>query len=96
MSDPRTNHLEFPGGLAVKEPVLSLPWLWFLLWYRFDPWPGNFQMPSACCGRGPGGPEVGKKRKKKVCRTKARCWGGQARVKAEAGQVVLVQALLTH
>ena len=29
---------EFPGGLAVKDPVLSL------LWQRFDPWPGNFQV----------------------------------------------------
>ena len=27
---------EFPGGLA-----LSLLWLGSLLWYRFDPWPGN-------------------------------------------------------
>ena len=27
---------EFPGGLAVKDPVLSL------LWCGFYPWPGNF------------------------------------------------------
>ena len=32
---------EFSGGLAVKDPALSL------LWYRFDPWPGNFCTPSA-------------------------------------------------
>ena len=25
----------------VKDPVLSLQWLWLLLWRRFDPWPGN-------------------------------------------------------
>ena len=24
---------EFPGGLVVKDPALSL------LWHRFDPWP---------------------------------------------------------
>ena len=29
---------EFPGGLVVKDPALSL------LWRRFDPWPGNFHM----------------------------------------------------
>ena len=32
---------EFPGGIAVKHLVLSL------LWFRFDPWPGNFHMPEA-------------------------------------------------
>ena len=30
--------LEWPGGIAVKNPVLSL------LWHGFDPWPGNFCM----------------------------------------------------
>ena len=30
--------LEFPGGLAVKDPAL------LLLWRRFEPWPGNFCM----------------------------------------------------
>ena len=29
---------EFPGGLEVKDLILSL------LWLRFDPWPGNFCM----------------------------------------------------
>lgn len=29
---------EFPGGPVIKDPALSL------LWYRFDAWPGNFQM----------------------------------------------------
>ena len=32
---------EFPGGLVVKDPALSVRWL------RFDPWPGNFCMPQA-------------------------------------------------
>ena len=31
--------MEFPGGLAVKDPVLSL------LWLRFSPWPRNFHTP---------------------------------------------------
>ena len=31
--------VEFPGGLAVKDPALSL------LWCGFDPWPRNFYMP---------------------------------------------------
>ena len=31
---------EFPGGLAVKDLMLSL------LWCRFDPWAGNFCMPG--------------------------------------------------
>ena len=31
--------LEFPGGLAVKDPVLPL------LWWGFHPWPGNFCRP---------------------------------------------------
>ena len=29
----------------VKDLVLSLQQLGLLLWYRFDPWPGNFHMP---------------------------------------------------
>ena len=29
----------------VKDPVLSLHWLKYLLWCRFYPWPGNFHMP---------------------------------------------------
>ena len=37
----KTKILEFPGGLAIKDLVLSL------LWLRFDPWPGNFHMPWA-------------------------------------------------
>ena len=36
---------EFPGGLVVKDPKLLLLWLRSLLWYRFDPWPGNFCIP---------------------------------------------------
>ena len=38
---------EFPGGLAVKDLVLSLLWLWLLLWCMFDPWPGNFPIVLA-------------------------------------------------
>ena len=30
-----------------KDPVLSLLWLWLLLWHGFDPWPGNFCMLQA-------------------------------------------------
>ena len=40
--------LEFPCALAVKEVALSLLWFGSQLWLRFDPWPGNFQMPPAC------------------------------------------------
>ena len=31
----------------VEDPVLSLQQLRLLLWYRFDPWPGNFHMPRS-------------------------------------------------
>ena len=31
----------------VKDPVLSLQKFRLLLWGRFDPWPGNFQVPLA-------------------------------------------------
>ena len=30
----------------VKDLALSLLWLWLLLWFGFDPWPGNFHMPQ--------------------------------------------------
>ena len=33
---------ECPGGSVVKDPVLSLLWLWLLLWFGFDPWPKGF------------------------------------------------------
>ena len=38
-----TKHLnwEFPSGLEVKDPALSLLWLWSLLGHRFNPWPGE-------------------------------------------------------
>ena len=29
----------------VKDPVLSLMWLWFLLWRGFHPWPCEVHMP---------------------------------------------------
>ena len=32
----------------VKAPVLSLLWLWLLLWRGFDPWPRNFHLLQAC------------------------------------------------
>ena len=35
-------------GVQVKDPALSLLWLGWLLWYRFNPWPGNFHMPWVC------------------------------------------------
>ena len=28
----------------VRNPLLSLWWLWLQLWHRFDPWLGNFYM----------------------------------------------------
>ena len=37
----RRTFTEFPGGLVLKDPALSL------LWRRFDPWPRNFCMPQA-------------------------------------------------
>ena len=30
----------------VKDPALPLLWLWLLLWWGLDPWPGNFHMPQ--------------------------------------------------
>ena len=33
---------QFPGGLVVKDSVLSLLWLRSLLWHGLDSWPGNF------------------------------------------------------
>ena len=36
--------LEFPGGLVIKDPALSLLWLGPLLWHGFDFWPRNFCM----------------------------------------------------
>ena len=38
---------EFPGGLAFKDPALSVQHFWSLLWRGFDPWPGNFHMLQA-------------------------------------------------
>ena len=38
----------------VKDLVLSLPWLWLLLWHRFYPWHGQKQTKNTyryCCGR---------------------------------------------
>ena len=40
---------EFRSSLVaqqVKDPALSLLWLWLLPWCRFNPWPGNFFMPQ--------------------------------------------------
>ena len=36
--------MEFPGGLAVKDPAFLLLWLWSLLWLEFSAWPGNFHV----------------------------------------------------
>ena len=53
---PEQNDLgEFPGGPAVKDSALSLPWLRLLLW--LNPWPGKFLMPRT--------PPKKKKKKKK-------------------------------
>ena len=38
--------LQSPGGLAIKDLVLSLLWLMLLLWLRFSPWPENFCVPQ--------------------------------------------------
>ena len=43
---------EFPGGLGLKDPALSLPW------YGFNPWPG--ELPRAV------GADKKKKKKKKT------------------------------
>ena len=60
---------ELPAGQWVKDPTLSLLWLWLLLWHRFDLWPGNFHIPRAqpkkkrcVCG---GGGKLEKRVKKK-------------------------------
>ena len=39
--------VEFPRGLVVKDPVLSLLRLCLQLWCSFSPWPRNFCMPLA-------------------------------------------------
>lgn len=44
-SNLKIKYHEFPGGLEVEDPVLSLLRLGPLLWHRFDPGPGNF----VCC-----------------------------------------------
>ena len=31
----------------VKDPALSLLWLWLLLWQGFNPWPGNSDRGAA-------------------------------------------------
>ena len=33
---------EFPGGLVVRDPALSLLQLGSLQWHGFDPWSRNF------------------------------------------------------
>ena len=38
---------EFPGGLAVEDPALSLLWLGSPQGQGFNPWLGNFCMPRA-------------------------------------------------
>ena len=40
-----TAKLDFPGGLTVKDPALSLLWLKSLLWLWFNPWLDNFCIP---------------------------------------------------
>ena len=38
----KITHVEFLVAQQVKDPALSLQQLRSLLWYRFDPWLGNF------------------------------------------------------
>ena len=38
--------LEFPGGLAVKDPVFSVLWLGPQLWHWCDPWPRKQVQPK--------------------------------------------------
>ena len=40
----KTSVVEFPAGLAVKDPALSLLWFGSLLWHGFNPWPRNFHV----------------------------------------------------
>ena len=39
VDSPKIPQEEFPGGLAVKDSMLSL------LWLGFNPWPRNFYTP---------------------------------------------------
>ena len=57
--DVRKPFLEFPGGLVVEGPALSLLWLGPVLWCEFEPWPGKFHMPW-------GQPKKRKKKRKAV------------------------------
>ena len=41
-TDQKIPNKAFPGGLAIKDLALSLPWLGLLLWLRLDPRPENF------------------------------------------------------
>ena len=43
--DKKKHLKEFPGGLAVKDPALSL------LWCAFDPWPRNLLPETSACPR---------------------------------------------
>ena len=53
--------LELPGDLVVKDLVLSLLWLWLLLWFRFNPWSGNLCILQVC----PSPPPKKKEKQKK-------------------------------
>lgn len=50
-SNKKLSILEFPGGLVIKDPALSLLWLGFSLW------PRNFWMPWVQPTRETGGSE---------------------------------------
>lgn len=43
----KNNIKEFPVGPGVKDLLVPLLWLRFLLWHRFDSWPWNFCMSWA-------------------------------------------------
>ena len=38
---------KFPVAQHVKDLALLQLWHKLQLWYRFDPWPGDFHMPQA-------------------------------------------------
>ena len=46
----------------VKDPAVSLLWIWFLLRQRFYPWPKNIGMPQAWPKKEKG--KTGKKKKR--------------------------------
>ena len=47
MQSLKKNHKGVPlWHSRLRIQALSLQWLGWLLWHRFDPWPRNFHMPQ--------------------------------------------------